>query len=245
MIDFHCHLDLYPSAKEVVRECMQKDMYVLSVTTTPSAWNGTAALSAESKKIRTAIGLHPQLAAERRHELPIFDEVLLKTDYVGEVGLDGGNELKSTWDDQRAVFSHILRRCTEAKGKILTIHSRRATSAVLDELERWPNCGTPVLHWFSGTFSELERAKRIGCWFSVGPTMLASKKGRDIVARLPPERVLTETDGPFAQMHGQVLHPWNVSMALEPLSEAWEIPELEVSQALDNNLRTLTSSHSK
>ena len=44
MIDFHCHLDLYPNPREVAKECAKRGLYVLSVTTTPSAWEGTSAV---------------------------------------------------------------------------------------------------------------------------------------------------------------------------------------------------------
>ncbi len=37
MIDFHCHLDLFPNPSEIVKTCLDKGLYVLAVTTTPSA----------------------------------------------------------------------------------------------------------------------------------------------------------------------------------------------------------------
>ena len=64
MIDFHAHLDLYPSPHATARECIARNLYVLSVTTTPSAWAGTAALTKGAPRIRTALGLHPQIARE-------------------------------------------------------------------------------------------------------------------------------------------------------------------------------------
>jgi TatD DNase family protein len=239
VIDLHCHLDLYPDPHEVARECTARSIFVLSVTTTPSAWHGTSALAEKSECIRTAIGLHPQLAAERKHELPLFDEILPITRYVGEVGLDGGHEYKHTWADQVHVFTYILGRCTEAGGRIISIHSRRATTAVLDRLEQEQSCGVPVLHWFSGTRKELDRAIKLGCWFSVGPAMLASTKGSETASCLPQDRVLTETDGPFAQCHGRALKPWDVELAIDNLSCIWGIPTSETTAKLRSNLRTL------
>ena len=34
VIDFHCHLDLYPNHHSVRQECDRRGMYILSVTTT-------------------------------------------------------------------------------------------------------------------------------------------------------------------------------------------------------------------
>jgi len=210
------------------------------VTTTPSAWHGTFSLAKESQRIRTAIGLHPQLAAERQKELYLFDEILPSTRYVGEVGLDGGEEYRSTWQAQVDVFTHVLDACTKAGGKIISLHSRRATSAVLDLLERWPESGTPVLHWFSGSTTELERAKKLGCWFSVGPAMLVSKKGQDLAKRIPADRILTETDGPFAQFNKQQLKPWDVEIAVRQLAQLWGVSQSDAQKQLADNLRQLT-----
>jgi hypothetical protein len=38
---------------------------------------------------------------------------------------------------------------------------------------------------------ELDRAKQLGYWFSIGPAMLATKKGADIVCLLPQTNVKT------------------------------------------------------
>lgn len=240
MIDFHAHLDLYPDPHLVVQEIVARGVYVLSVTTTPSAWKGTSALSTASLRIRTALGLHPQIAHERISELPIFDLHLHETMYVGEIGLDGGPELKRHWQTQVTVFDHILNACQSAGGRVMSIHSRRAAPAVLDRLEAFPGAGTPILHWFSGSKRDLDRAIVLGCWFSVGPAMLMSEKARALVRRMPKNRVLTETDGPFAQIAGESAKPWDAGMATTQLAELWDnMTEEETDHLLHANLRRL------
>ena len=51
-----------------------------------------SALVANVRRIRVALGLHPQLAHERRTEIDLFDSLLQNSRYVGEIGLDGGPE---------------------------------------------------------------------------------------------------------------------------------------------------------
>ena len=238
MIDFHCHLDLYPDPRNVAFECLNKGVRVLSVTTTPSAWTGTSSL--EEGQIETALGLHPQLAHERKAELGLFDELIEDVFFVGEVGLDGGVDYRSHRDDQAIVFDHVLRSCGRAGGRIISIHSRRAVSAVLDCFEWRSNAGIAVLHWFAGGFRDLDRAINLGCWFSVGPTMLNSKKGRQLAKRMPRNRVLTESDGPFAQIEGNSASPWDVDLAVKQLAALWRCSVEETEFVLANNLKSLT-----
>jgi TatD DNase family protein len=214
-------------------------MYVLAVTTTPTAWTGTSALVGRAERIRVALGLHPQLARERRRELDLFDRMLPEARYVGEVGLDGSPELRDQWHDQLAVFEHVLSSCRAAGGRIMSIHSRRAVSAVLERLESYRDAAVPVLHWYSGSFKELERAVALGCWFSVGPAMASSKNGQALISRMPPERVVTETDGPFAALGDRRLVPWDVNIAVPKLAELWSVSRESAEARLRTNLRDL------
>ncbi|MCI8468231.1 MAG: hypothetical protein HFJ75_01800 [Eggerthellaceae bacterium] len=53
-----------------------------------------------------------------------------------------------------------------------------------------------IFHWFSGTSQELARARDLGCFFSVGPRMLATRRGRAYAHDLPLDRLVLETDAP-------------------------------------------------
>ena len=106
-------------------------------------------------------------------------------------------------------------------------------------IEAHPGAGVPVLHWFSGTVRDLERAINLGCWFSVGPAMLNGEKGRALTERMPRERVLTESDGPFAQIDGRAVMPWEVVMAVTSLADLWGSTRQETQTILNGNLRQL------
>jgi TatD DNase family protein len=239
VIDFHCHLDLYPDPVGVRDECERRGIYLLSVTTTPSAWKKTAELATNAQRIRTAVGLHPQLAQQRISELVLFDECVSATKYVGEIGLDGSTEFRSQWESQREAFQHILRKCSDVGGRIMSIHSRRAAAEVLDALAAFPGCGKPVLHWFSGGLRDLDRGIKLGCWFSVGQAMLAGQKGKSLVARIPRDRIVTESDGPFAQVDGRSLMPWSVENAVRDLGQIWNVSVEMTAQMVRDNFRQL------
>lgn len=242
MIDFHCHLDLYPDPEREVRDVEAAGVYVLSVTTTPRAWVRTAQLAKGNKRIRTALGLHPQLAHERFNELGLFEELLPRSRYVGEIGLDGGPGYGQHSAVQTKVFDAVLNLSSKGGGRIMSIHSRRAVDQVLDRLAANPDAGIPILHWFSGTAAQLRRATDIGSWFSVGPAMLRGEKGRSLVKAMPRDRILTETDGPFASGPNGPLHPADAWQAVNQLATIWSIPFNEAKIQLLDNLRTLSAS---
>jgi TatD DNase family protein len=239
LIDFHCHIDLFPDPKVVLDQAEARGVYILAVTTTPKAWAGTRKLVGERSRVRVGLGLHPELVAERHGELPLFAHLLSEARYVGEIGLDGGSHLRASFKLQQSTLERILQHCTAAGGRVMSLHSRRAAGAVLDVLAAHPEAGTPILHWFSGTPRELDRAVGLGCWFSVGPAMLASAKGRALAAGMPRDRLLTETDSPFAQANGAPLMPWDVEQTYPLLAELWHCDVAAVPVQLRANLRCL------
>ena len=241
MIDFHCHLDLYPDPHEIVAQCIERRLYVLSVTTTPSAFEGTAALAPDNGRIRTALGLHPEIAVSRERELPLFEKLLPRTSYVGEVGLDASPDHRATIDRQSAILAEILQLCARAGGRIVTLHSRGATGPLLDRLDAEPSAGRFILHWYLGSAKQIARASEMKCWFSVGPAMLTSKRGLSAVAAMPRDYILPESDGPFGQVEGRPALPWEAWTIAPKLAEMWNEPQGEVEAQLLDNLRRLVS----
>jgi len=239
IIDMHCHLDLYPDPYAVAKKCEEKGLYALSVTTTPKAWNGTLNLTEGNDRIKTALGLHPQLAHQRIQELELFDSLLPQAKYVGEIGLDGGKGFKEHWSQQLQVFRHILKSINTAGGRIMSIHSRASASTVL--LELTGVSGVPILHWFTGTKTELKQALDRDCWFSVGPAMLQTKRGKELVSLIPRNRILTESDGPFAKFNGKELMPWDVGLTFSGLAQIWSVSNDEAQYQIYSNFLKLLS----
>ncbi|MGQ5361745.1 Qat anti-phage system TatD family nuclease QatD [Xanthomonas arboricola] len=240
-VDMHCHLDLYPDPGVEVERAGRSGAYVLSVTTTPSAWIKTRELASRYPRIKTALGLHPQLAGERIGELSLFDRLLPEARYVGEVGLDGGSDCREFWSRQVEVFHHVLKSCADQGGRILTIHSRNAATEVMNALDQHKGFGVAILHWFSGTKRELARAIEMDCWFSVGSAMVSGAKGRELVKLMPPARILTETDGPFAKVRGRALAPAQCDEVIRCLAETWGMSLESAAAQVVRNLKEIVS----
>ena len=89
----------------------------------------------------------------RWREIDLWEKLLGETRYVGEVGLDAGPRYFSSMAQQTEVFRRILRCCAQAGDKILSTHSVRAATKVLDLIEEEVPKGRAkfVFHWFTGS----------------------------------------------------------------------------------------------
>ena len=241
LVDFHCHLDLYPNHAAAVQDAEASGVFTLAVTTTPRAWPRNHELAQRTKHVRAALGLHPQLVAERENEIEQWDQYLAETRYVGEVGLDAGPRFFKSLDAQKRVFQCVLQRCAQEGGKIITVHSTRSVKAVLDlvEVHLPPERGKIVLHWFTGTKNEAKRALELGCYFSINMGMLGNERHASMIQTIPLDRMLTETDGPFTRIGDRPSRPVDVASVVEALGRLYGLPSNEITGLIRNNLRAL------
>jgi TatD DNase family protein len=237
-VDFHCHLDLYRDHEAAIAKAEAARIYTLTVTTTPKAWARNHELTRRTRFVRAALGLHPQLIAERAGELPLWERLLPETRYVGEVGLDAGPRFYKSLDAQKQVFCDVLKRCAS---KILTVHSVRTATQVLDMVEEHlpRDRGSVVLHWFTGSRSEARRAAALGCYFSINAEMVQADRGRALVAALPIDRILTETDGRFTQVEGRPSEPADVKATVALIAGVLGLSPDSVAKKVQSNLLSL------
>lgn len=240
-VDFHCHLDLYPDHAAAIADAEEAGVYTLTVTTTPKAWPRNRDLTQGRRFVRAALGLHPQLVAEREHELPEWERYLPEARYIGEVGLDAGPRFYRSLDAQKRIFRTVLERCAVAGDKVLTVHSVRSTSTVLDMIEAHlpPGRGRVVLHWFTGSRAEARRAAALGCYFSINAEMARSERGRAVIVDLPRERLLTETDGPFTKTQGRPTRPADVHFAVEAIARIRRATPAAIGNTVHTNVKAL------
>jgi TatD DNase family protein len=238
-MDFHCHLDLYPDARLVYAEATRRNAFTWLVTTSPRAYVATSRVLGRHPSILITPGLHPEIAHERSEELDLLLSQIETASAVGEIGLDGSPRFRGSYELQRRLFSAIVKKCREVGGRTLSIHSRRAVRDVLSELKENPGFGTAVLHWFTGTPAELKAATDLGCWFSIGPAAFHSASGKSLAKKLARDRVVPESDGPFAQLNGKPVMPWSSEQTAYFLAEVWEMPPEEAARLLRVNSENL------
>ena len=237
IIDTHCHLDLYPNPNSLINELEKQNVITIGMTNLPSHFKMGLPHTQNLKKIRLALGMHPLLALKHYSEFPLFFDYLNYTSYIGEIGLDFSKEGKETKHIQIKSFEKIL-KAVKLKKKILSIHSRNAEKEVLDMLRK--HCiQNAIFHWYSGSLKLIDEIVASGYYFSINTAMIKSEKGKKIIARIPKENILTETDGPFIKYRSRTVKSTDIKFILEYLN--LEKNSVEMENQVSQNFKRLVS----
>ena len=132
--------------------------------------------------------------------MQLFKSLIEKSHYIGEVGLDFSKGYIQTKELQINIFSKIVKLCEQYSEKVISIHSLKSTSTVIEILRTYKRqkSNKYIFHWFTGSMPQLEKAIELGCYFSINPGMLKTKSGMEVIKAIPIDHVLLETDAPFA-----------------------------------------------
>lgn len=235
--DTHAHLDLYKNKnmKDYINFVEESRCYTIVVTNLPKIYQKYVGEYMGYRYVRFALGLHPQLASQYKSQLPIFCEIVKTSQYIGEVGLDFSRGIEQ---EQIEIFNKIVECCYQYSGKIISVHSRRATMQVMDIIGK---CATNkiILHWFTGTMRELDRAINLGYYFSINTDMINSGKGKKIVECIPTERLLIESDAPFTGMTKQRYDLGFIKNVITKTAEVLNKSEQEIAEIYATNFTGL------
>lgn len=238
MYDMHCHLGFAPDPLAVAKAGAAAGIGAFSCTVSPGEFEDLQPVLAVAPSVAVGLGAHPWWIADGRvgdTKLDVFCALAPSTQFIGEIGLDfaGPRDTEESRALQVAAFERILAACDEAAatgasdhsaderaagkvpaGKLLSIHAVHAAGTVLDLLEAAGTCERHqcIFHWFSGTSDELQRAIGLGCFFSVGPRMLASRRGREYARQIPLDRLLLETDMPSREGETLPANVWRAEL---------------------------------
>jgi TatD DNase family protein len=69
--------------------------------------------------------------------------------------------------------------------------------------------------------------------------MTMSKKGLATIARIPPDRILTESDGPFVTIGSRTVVPADVQVVEQKVAEMWHTDSATVRTTVAENFRRL------
>jgi TatD DNase family protein len=209
---------------------------MVNISDRVSHWEKVRAL-ADQPDIWCTVGTHPHEAKEAP-DLTAETLIGLAADPrvvgIGETGLDFHYDL-SPRDIQARVFrAHIA--AARATGLPLVVHTREADPEMGDILEEEYAAGPfrILMHCYTSGPELAARAAALGAWFSVSgiATFKAAQDVRDVIADMPGERIIVETDCPYlAPMpyRGRRNEPAYVGHVMAKLAEirGWSLDEAE------------------
>jgi TatD DNase family protein len=208
LIDSHSHIDV--SAFDADRDVVLRRARAAGVTrqivpaVTLETFPKLRDLCATEAGLFPAYGLHPTFLAEHRaqHLQQLASWIERERPVaVGECGLDyfvDGLDLAF----QRSLFERQLQLAREFDLPLI-LHGRRAFDDVIAAIRR-VGALRGVVHSFAGSLEQAQQLWKLGFCIGIGGpiTYQRAKRLRSIVARMPLEFLLLETDSPDQPLHG-------------------------------------------
>jgi TatD DNase family protein len=236
VIDTHAHLDaLEDPAGAIARARAAGVERIIAIGSGLASAHATLAIAGDADGVAVAAGIHPHQAAD---DESVADLAALAGDdlvAIGEIGLDYYRDY-APHEDQRRLFVEQLALAREL-GKPVIVHTRAAeadTAALLEDFD-----GTVVMHCFSSPELlpvVLERGYYVS--FAGNVTYPKAADLREAAAKIPPERLLTETDCPYLApqpVRGKTNEPAYVVHTVASLAETRGQDVDELARRIDAN----------
>jgi len=246
--DIHCHLDLY-NEKEVAKIIENARKAGVKIIINNSVDLSSCKKNLEFVKkysdiVKLAVGFYPQDALSREErklwkggyesfeELKEFALANKKDIFaIGEVGMDlkNGKDIKM----QEELLKKELKLAEELNVPII-VHSRKAEAEVVEIMKDY-KCKR-IMHCFSGSFNLVKKALDYGCYFSIPTNIVKLEHFQRMVAELPKDRILTETDAPFLSPYSGIRNePAFIHETIKKIAEIWQLSEKETEEILWEN----------
>ena len=244
LIDSHCHLDApeFDADRDAViaRARTVGVMAQIIPAVAANGWTKLRALCTEDSGLYPAIGLHPMFLSEHRDEhLDDFWEFFrdFRPIAIGECGLDFYIE---GLDKQRQQFFFGQQlKIARTFDLPVIVHARKAVDAVISALHTAGRL-QGVVHSFSGSQQQAEQLWNLDFCIGIGGPVTYERAARlrRIVATMPIEFLLLETDSPDQPgqgQRGQRNEPALLRDVLRVVAELRGVDEVEIAAATTRN----------
>ena len=195
--------------------------------------------------IYAAVGVHPDNVGELNEET--FEELKTmcgheKVVAVGEIGLD------YHWDTEpREVQKHwFIRQLQLARemGLPVNIHSRDAAEDTMTIMKEYGRGLGGIIHCFSYSLEMAQEYVKMGFSIGVGGvvTFKNGRKLKEIVANLPLEKIVLETDCPYMAPEpnrGKRNESRNIHYVAEKIAELKNVTKEKVIEQTENNAKLI------
>jgi TatD DNase family protein len=246
LTDTHTHLnapEFDEDRDEVVRRAYENGVTrIVNIGFNRETIPTSLALAEQYDFIYTAIGWHPQDAVNMRPGDLEWIEELCKHEKVvaiGEIGLDYYWDT-SPKDVQDRVFREQIRLARKL-GLPIAIHNRDAHHDVVQVLkeEKAAEVGG-IMHCYSGSWETAKMCLDMNFYISFGGpvTFKNAKQPKEVLAQVPLDRLLIETDAPYLTPHpyrGKRNESAHVKLVAEAAAEIKGISFEEIARITTEN----------
>lgn len=254
LIDSHCHLnhlhvdDLPNGLDTLLDDARERGVSrFLSVAVNLDSAKALVSLAKNYDDIDVSVGVHP--LQEQLPPLPTVEElVTLSTEpsvvAIGETGLDNHYGADSADWQEESFKRHLL--AAKSANKPLIIHTREAQQQTIALLKAHgattPNPG--VIHCFTESWDMAQAVLELGYYLSFSGiiTFKNAASLREVVSKVPLERILVETDAPWLApipYRGKQNQPQYVVEVAECVAEVKGISFQEVAEVTTENYHRL------
>ncbi len=201
MIDTHCHLDMLKT-EEDLKESIEKVNYLLTIGCDKEEIRKAVDLANKYENVFASIGYHPydvnDITDKDLEELKELARKEEKVIAIGECGLDYYRDF--TPKDKQLYFFEKQIKIAKELNLPLIVHSREAprdTEKILEKHAPYPASG--IIHCFGGDMQMMEKCVDMGFYISFAGNITYPKAEnlRQILKKVPLDRILLETDSPF------------------------------------------------
>lgn len=221
-IDTHCHFDFDVFQDDFERQLLLATQAGVEKIVLPAIgennWERVEVLSSLYPELYYALGLHPYFL-EQHSDNALYrleQRLTARTSRcvaVGECGLDLMIEPQN-FAQQEALFSGQCDLAIQFQLPLI-LHSRKSHDQVLKTLRQKKPLPGGVIHGFSGSLQQAESFIKLGFYIGVGGTISYERanKTRNVIASLPLEFLVLETDAPdmpLSGYQGKPNHPYHV-----------------------------------
>lgn len=241
LIDSHCHLDVTQFDEDRTAVLTRAQAAQVKIIVNPGIdlqhCRQAIALAEQYTEVYVAVGIHPNSSADFSTKTVDQLRVLArhpKVVAVGEIGLD--YYWKKVEPQQQAYAFRLQLALAADLGLPVIIHNRDATADTVAIVEAWVNDSATrhsplatrpfwgVLHAFGGDLALAQQAYRWNFVLGLGGpiTFRNAHRLHEIVAQLPLDRLMLETDAPYLTPHphrGQRNEPAYVALVCAQLAQ--------------------------
>lgn len=206
LVDSHCHLnfaDFNDDLDDVIANAHNAGIgKMVSICTHLGEFEQVHDIANKYPNVYCSVGVHPHdVEKQGEYSLQQLLDLAAKSKVVGlgETGLDYFYEHSPRDLQKQSFVKHI--DASRQTGLPVIIHTRDADKDTIDIINNEQAKGkfTGLIHCFSSTDEVAQAALDNGMYISISGIITFKKAQdlRDVVSKLPLERLLVETDSPF------------------------------------------------